>query len=180
MWEKLLAVGTMIVGAAVVAVGGAVLTKTRELSKKFDKSVMDLEKTSEDEIKKELVETAVENAAKRKVDSYVDRVGDVVMASSKQEISDAVRKAVATAKIDMIDQVSERVSAEAALIDMDELKKSARDKAEKKILDKFDGNLDDLLGKFNENLGNVQRIYNGIAETFNKNKSDKEFKFTVG
>ena len=62
-----------------------------------------------------------------------------------------------------------------------ELTESARDKAEEKILSKFDGNLEDLLAKFNDNLSNIQKIYGGIADAIAKGKEqDKGVKFTIG
>lgn len=180
MWNKIIAVGTMLTGVAVLVAAGLIGSKTNTISKKFDKSVSDLEKATENDITESLVETAVSNAAKKKVSNYVEHVGDTVLSDSKQQITDAVRKAVAAAKTEMIDQVSERISTEASLIDIDDLKRSARDRAEEKILSKFDGNLDDLLEKFNENLSNVQKIYNGIADAMSKKDSGKEIKFSLG
>ena len=67
------------------------------------------------------------------------------------------------------------------MIDMAEMKRSAREKAEAKILEKFDGNLEDLLAKFNENLSNIQKIYGGIADAISKGKEkDNGIKFTIG
>ena len=180
MWNKIIAVGTVFVGCTVTVVGGLMMHRTHELSKKFDKSVQDLEKTTENDISKTLIETAVNSAAKNKVNNYVDHIGDAVLADSKQQINDAVRKAVASAKSEILDQVSERISAEAELIDIEDLKKSIRSKAEARVISKFDGSLDDLLGKFNENLSNVQKIYNGISEAMGKKDSNKEIKFSLG
>ena len=179
MWEKVLAAGTMVVGLTVAVVGGIIVSKTNKLSNTFDRSVKDLEKTAENDIAEKLIGTAVENAARRKVNDYVDRVGDSVMADGKQKISDEVRKAVANAKQEIADKVTERIGAEAAMIDMDDLKKSARAKAEAKIVDKFDGNLDDLLEKFGDNLSNVKRIYSSIADAMSSQSKSKEIKFSL-
>lgn len=180
MYKNLVVAG-IIAGAVVISsIGGVIIHKVNKIGEKFNKSFKDLEKATEKDISEALVKKAVEEAADETVQTYIRRVGDTALADSKAEVRDAVRKAVQAAKAEINEQVSDRISAEAALIDMEELQKATRAKAEEKILSKFNGNLDDLLGKFNENLSNVQKIYDGIAEAMGKKDSGKEIKFSVG
>lgn len=180
MKEKLIQLGLMAGGTILAGIGGTLLFRVNELAKKFDVSVKELKDITTDKIKDSIVESAVRKAAEDQVSDCIVRVHNDVMGAARNKISDETRKAVMNAKEDIEKEVSERISKEAALIDMEDLRKSARDKAEEKILSKFNGNLDDLLGKFNENLSNVQRIYGGIADAISKtNKATKEIKFSL-
>lgn len=180
MVNKLIAAGLMLVGTVAATVGGTIIYKVSKLSKKFDTSVKNMESITVKDIDDRIVEQAIRKASEEKVDGVVRAVKSEVMAEAHIQLTNEVRKAVKDAQKEIQDSVSEKISTEASLIDMDSLRKSARDKAEAKILDKFDGNLEDLLQKFNENLSNVQKIYGGIADAIGKtNKSSKEIKFSL-
>lgn len=173
-----------LVGAGMTVLGAlgiADFFEHRETNKKIGMSMKELKNSSVKEIQRNVVESAVRSAAEDSVNEYVRRVNNEVMNDARQKISDETRKAVLNASDSIKKEVSERISTEASLIDMTDLKKSARDKAEEKILNKFDGNLEDLLAKFNDNLSNIQKIYGGIADAISKGKeNDKGVKFTIG
>lgn len=180
MLEKWIQIGMLFLGTAFVGVGGLALRKVNDISKRMNVGLKDLKNVTSDQIKDGLVETAVREAAQEQTARCVSKVQASVEAETRQIIADKARRAVQDAQKDIQEAVSERISTEVAMIDMDDLRRSARKKAEEKILSKFDGNLDDLLGKFNENLSNVQRIYGGIADAISKtNKKASEIKFSL-
>lgn len=181
MFEKVIV--KLMIGAAAIVCGavGYDIYEHRKIGKKLDMSCKELEKASVQEIQESLVEQAVKYAAQSSVYNYMERVHGDVMLDAKNKISEEARKAVKDAAETIRKEVGDRISNEAAMIDMASLKKSARDAAEAKILEKFDGNLEDLLAKFNDNLSNVQKIYGGIADAITKTKEkDNGIKFTIG
>ena len=163
------AVGTMVLGAV-----GIDIYQNRQIAKKVDMSVKDLKSATRADISECIIRTAVEDAANSAVGDYIREVKSEVISQARRSLDNEARKAVQEASAQVQKEVGDRIASEAALIDMTSLKKSARDKAEQKILDKFDGNLEDLLTKFNDNLSNVQKIYGGIADAISKtnNKSN--------
>ena len=173
---------------ALVGIGVTILTglglvdlfEHRETNKKIGMSLKELKDASKDCIKESLVDAAVESAAETAVNEQLTKLREGALASAKVQMYDEVRKAVTAASSQIKKEVSDRISTEASMIDMTALKKSAREKAEEKILNKFDGNLEDLLSKFNDNLGNIQKIYGGIADAISKGReSDKSFKISL-
>lgn len=177
-----------IIGIAIAAGATVVLTLTgvdiyehHQVAKKVDKSVNELEKSAIKDIQQGMIQRAVEDAAGRSVTEHLNRIKNEVFAEARVKLSEEVRAAVKEAGDVIRREVGEKISSEASMIDIGELKKSARDKAEQKILDKFDGNLEDLLAKFNDNLGNIQKIYGGIADAISKGQEqNKGLKFTIG
>ncbi len=180
MNKQFVQLGLMAGGTLVVGVVAAFWGKLDNLAKKLDTSVNGLKDVTTDKIKDTIIEKAVKEAADEQVTGIVMKVQNDVMTSAKEKLNDEVRRAVKEAQNEIQSTVSERISKEAELIDIEDLRKVVRKKAEDRIVNKFDGSLDDLLGKFNENLGNVQRIYGGIANAIGSaNKATKEIKFSL-
>jgi hypothetical protein len=180
MWNKVIMAAGAAMAAALAAALGIDIYEHHKVAKKVGISVGELGKATKEQIREELVERAVEDAAKTAVGDYVRRVHDEVMAEAREKIGQEVRQAVNASRAVIEKEVLDKVTEEAGKIDMAELRKSARDKAEAKILEKFDGNLEDLLEKFNDQLSNVQKIYGGIADAITKGKeSEKTIKFSI-
>lgn len=181
MWNKVMIAFGVAFGTALAAALGVDIYEHRQVSKKVGLSVKDLKEASVKEIQQGIVTQAVKAAAQESVDGYIRTVRNDVMAEARDKIGVEVKKAVEASEAVTQKEVLDKISLEASKIDMAELKRSARDKAEAKILEKFDGNLEDLLQKFNENLSNVQKIYGGIADAISKGQErDKSIKFSLG
>lgn len=180
MLNKVMGVVGLVLGVCGLSAIGMDIYEHHKMAKKVGMSVDELEKASKDNIKEALVEVAIKSAAEHGVEAHLNRVKNEVFSEARIKLSEEVRKAVKEASETIQKEVGEKISTEASLIDISALKKSARDKAEAKILEKFDGNLEDLLAKFNENLSNIQKIYGGIADAISKGKEDKGLKFTIG
>lgn len=168
MFEKFIVPAVVAVGTMVLGAIGIDIYQNKQIAKKVDMSVHDLKSAAANDIHEGIIRKAVEEAADSAVQDYIRDVKSEVVSQARRVLSDEARKAVREASDTIQKEVGDRVASEAALIDMAALKKSARDKAEQKILDKFDGNLEDLLSKFNDNLSNVQKIYGSIADAVTK------------
>lgn len=181
MWNKIIMGLGALMATALTAALGIDIYEHRQIAKKVGVSVKDLKEASVKEIQQGIVESAVKEAAEDKVGVYIHTVRDDIIGDARNSLDREARKAVSEAEDLIRKEVEDKISKEASKIDMNELKKSARDKAEAKILEKFDGNLEDLLEKFNDNLGNIQKIYGGIADAISKGQEqNKGLKFTIG
>lgn len=180
MWDKVIQVGVTAVCVIAGGIGLKVCSNQKKLADRFDASVKDLATISKDKIQEAVVERAVRSAAHEQLSRCMERIKADVESDAKSQLDLQARKAVLDAKNNIADSVSKKIAEEVAMIDIDDLKKSARARAEEKIVSKFDGSLDDILSKYNENLANVQRIYSGIADAIGKTKSaGKEIKFSL-
>lgn len=167
-------------GAAFLAGLGVDIYEHQKVAKKIGIAAGDLKEAAVKDIQQSIVEKAVTDAAEDRVSSYVRNVKNEVMDEARIKLGEEARKAVNDASEEIKKKVDDKIAEEVSKIDISELKKSARDKAEAKILEKFDGNLEDLLAKFNENLSNIQKIYGGIADAISKGKEDKGIKLSLG
>ena len=180
MLEKFIVPAIVAVGTMVTGIVGVDIYQNRQIAKKVDMSVKELKSATRQDINDGLIRKAVEEAANSAINDYIRDVKTEVISQARRSLDDEARRAVREASVQIQKEVSDRVSTEASLIDMSSLKKSAREKAEQKILDKFDGNLEDLLSKFNDNLSNVQKIYGGIADAITKtNAKNNSIKFSL-
>lgn len=183
VWEKVLLPIGIGVGTAVVTLAGVAVHKLDKLSKKFDKSVSELEDSTVKDIQQTVVQKAVENAASTQVKDYLRDVHSVVMANARTELQKEAKAAVSDAKTVIQDQVTSKVSEEAAKIDIAEMRKEVREKAEEKVLGKFDDNLQDIMDRFAGNLSATYKTYSNFAEMMsklNKNSDDGKARITIG
>ena len=168
--------------AALAALGIIDYNERRETNKKIGISMKELKDATYKDISASMLEKAVKEAADEQTATFMRAIRTDIMSDARQQLADETRKAVLNAKEAINKEVGERISTEASLIDMSELKRTVRSKAEEKVLTKFDGDLDEILNKANRNLTNIMDIYEGISNVVNKNNSNenKGLKFTIG
>ena len=169
--------GKLGIAIGVVGVGYAIYVsrKMNKICDKIDKSVDDLAKRTDVDIPEALIETAVLKAVDREVGTAVKNASDNAVRVVTGDIRSQVRTAVETKYDDIRVSVSDELAKRVASIDMVKFDKEVKEKAEQKILEKFDGNLDELLTKFNRELDNVTKIYKSISDTItNNNNREKE------
>ena len=166
--DKIVISAGVTLGSALVALGGVAVHKLHRLSKKFDRSVSELEDVTIKDIQKEMVRSAVENAAKATVDDYMKDVNRAVLADARAELRREANAAVSEAEKDIRERVTEELSEAASKIDIAEMKREVRAKAEAKVLSRFDDNLSDVVGKYSKSLGGIAEAYSTIANDIRK------------
>lgn len=158
--------GSGIIGIGIgllgLAYGAYQAMKIRKTCDRLDVVFDDVDRKTNIDIEETVVEKAVERAVSRKVDQAATEAIKAVRGDIHSEIEKRVRKEVDAQYKDISDEVSEKLSELVADIDVYALKEKVTKKAEEKIVKKFDGALDGLLGDFNRNLGTVSKIYNSI------------------
>lgn len=184
MYQKILAGGCIVFGTAIVTLGCIAVSKINKIGKKFDKGVTDIESITVKEIQDRVVEDAVRNAAEDKVGQYVYRAHKEVMDIARDEIRKEVTPAVKEAKDSIKDQVTTEITAQVANIDIDDMRKSVREKAEGQVLSKFKGDMNDILEKYSGNLQQINQIYSSVANALGKgvngNDSSQKLTFSLG
>lgn len=172
----------ILVGLAGLAYGAWQSKKTMDVSKKLDISLSDLEKSTPVDVKQSVVDEAIRRAVDREVKGAVAETSALIRNDIRGEIEKSVRKEVDGSLKTIKEEVAETISDQVANIDEYALKETVTKQAEKKILQKFDGSLDGLLGDFNHQLNNVNKIYSSIADTLKGNRSDssKDLTFRIG
>ena len=168
-------------GAVAVTAGAAYLgRKLSKLTKKVGMSIEDLAKAESKDIHQEIIERSVEKAAKQEVRRYAQDGANDALRTVKLEVQSQVKAAVNEAFDQLKASVEAEITAQVAAIDHQALKRDVTEQAKKKIIEKFDGNLDDILRDFSDNLSRVKKIYSSISETLSERGSGKEISFKVG
>lgn len=172
----------IIIGFAGLAYGAWQSKKTLDVSKKLDISLTELEKNTPVDVKQSVVDEAIRRAVDREVKAAVAESSAIVKNDIHAEIEKGVRKEVDASLKTIKEEVAETISDQVANIDEYALKETVTRQAKEKILKKFDGSLDGILGDFSHQLNNVNRIYSSIADTLkgNQGSSGKEMTFRIG
>ena len=178
--KVLVTLGGAFVAAVAVALGVDIYGH-HKVAKKVGLSVDQMAKATTGEISSAMLEKAVQKAADEMTGSYLRSIKNDIIDDARSKLAEEARKAVKESSAIVEAEVRDKICDEASKINMDELKKSVRDKAEARVLDKFNGNLDDLLGKYNDSLSNIQKIYGGIADAIAKtNNNSNALRLSIG
>ena len=152
--------------------------KAGETAKKLDMSIEDLSNKTPVDIQQSIVDRATERAIEREVRIAVNETAKAVRSDAQDEIKREVSKAVNAVYDDLSKDVADRISDDVANIDEYALKEKVTKEAEKKMLKKFDGELDGLLGLFQHNLRTVGKIHDNIESALTGRKDDDESGFS--
>lgn len=139
--------------------------KVNTVCEKLNSSIDEMAEDIEIDIPEAMVESAVKKSVDREVRRAISMATEKIVKNIKLDIHDQIKTAVDTSYSDLKDKVSIEISKQVANIDIKEIKDSIRTKAEEKILERFDGDLDDLLEKHNRELDRVNKIYKSIADS---------------
>ena len=171
--DLIFGIGGFAVG--LIGIGYALGSRKRmkDICSRLDTTIDNISKDNNVDIPKSIVDQAVNRAVNRDVDWAVTRATDDVIKSVKSDIHREVDSAVRAKYSDIEKSVSEEVSQRISNIDMKKMTDTVMNKAEQKIVDKFDDSLDELLEKFNHNLDNISKIYSSMVDTMRKS-NDKE------
>ena len=171
MTEKMISGVIAVAAVAVVGAAGYVGRKLTKLTKKIGMSMDELTDATKQDIQDSLIEGAVQKAANHEVSRYAREAASEALRSVRGEVKVQVKKTVEDTFTDLEKAVKDEVTAQVAAIDHKALQKDVTEEAKKKILEKFDGNLDDLLKDFSDNLDRVKKIYTSISDTLSERKS---------
>lgn len=152
------------------------MKKTFKLVSKAAESVADMTVV---DIRNDIVDMAVNNAANREVGRVVNRAVRLVEDDMTRQTQKYVRDAVKESYGKLSKTVSDAIAKEAAKIDGSQIMEDATEKAKEMLLQRFDGKLDGLMSDYQRNLDNVGKIYQSIASSM-ADKAGKDVTFKLG
>lgn len=176
-------VGIFGVAVGLVGVGYALGTRSKmaKISDNLERSIDELASKTPVDIPNDMIQRAVEKAVAVEVKQAVSKATDVVSVEIKRDIRKQVSDAVESEYSNIKDSVLEELVAEAAKIDAKRVRADVEKAAKDHVLEKFDGNLDDILANFNDQLKNTSKIYTSIADAMTGYKSNnKETVLRIG
>ena len=183
MKEKIdILIGLGGVAVGLVGIGYAIGSrkKLNDICEKLDAKIGNISDNIDVKVEEAVVEEAVNRAVERRVTREVDREVKRIADNTRRTIDSEVRSAVKAVYPDIRKSVTEKVTIEVAKINMKDLSDAVREDAREKVVEKFDGQLDDLLEKFNTDLDNVSKIYTSIARKISGSDGSKDLKISLG
>ena len=177
-----MAIGTVTVAVASAVTSVVTMVKDRKLKRALAKGINKIDELTEDQITDVVIEKAVARSADRKVDRYMADTEDAVLRTARKDLEIQARNAVVNAANEIRESTSTEIARQVALLDIEQLKKRVCDQAEKHVVAKFDHCLDESLKKFQDQLDNTRKIYDGLARAMAEKDGKDDgtgFKFVV-
>ena len=142
--------------------------KIDEIAERIDKTVDDISKgieVSVDEpIVKEAVQKAVDREVKEQVKTACNTAVELVNHDIRAKVDDAVKEKQETLEEDVEKEIKKQIGE----IDITKAKNKIIKEASDKAADKFDSELNDILGHYKGTLSNVSKIYQSISDSIAK------------
>lgn len=151
------------------------LHKINKITSKFDMTLNDLADKTEIEIKQEIVERAMEDAADQEARKAARIAVDTVRNDIHREIQKEVSKSVDDSFKSIEGDVKKEIQKQVGSINIERLRRDVVDEAKKDAIEKFNSDMEDILNKYNENLGKISSIYGSIANSMAGKQNNANF-----
>ena len=174
-------VGTAITMAATaLVVSVANFVDSRRTRKKIEESLSRVETMTEDQIAETVIRRAVEKAADKKMDHFMQDTEEAVLRTASRNLDIQAKKAVDSYADDIREKAASKITEQVEHLDIEDLKRRVCNQAERHVMDKLDGVLDSSTRKFEAQLDSTRKVYDGIAKAMaDKERGDDGFRFVV-
>ena len=171
------AIGVALVGAASAA-GLCIANQV-----KFRKDIKKMEKSMADNIDVNIPESMVDEAVKIAVDRatsiYAGRAVNEMVSKLKSDIEREANSAVKKQFNVVKDSVKSTLESKIGDIDISEIRDEIVEEAKETVADKFKKDLDGILDDYKDNLRNVSKIYQSIADSMGTKKESSGIRITT-
>lgn len=154
--------------------------ETRRMARVFNEGVDKVRNLTSVDVSHTIVEEAVKKAADketaRAVNQIINRSRDMMQLEISQKVQTAVHEQYGA----LGKAVKEALTKKASEIDIFQLREEVIEKAKEQIAEQFEGKLDSLLDDYNQNLANVGKIYQSIANSMGAEKTKAGVTLNVG
>lgn len=150
--------------------------KLNDATEKIGMTMDEVSKKAPVDIQQSVIDRAIDLAVNREVKRAVEEAVKAVRGDLDVDISKQVRKEVESNLKEIKDRVSDSISDQVANIDEYALKETVVKQAEQKILRKFDGALDGILGDYKRQLQNVTKVWDSVSDALNRNRNSNDEK----
>ena len=163
-------IGVTGITLSIIAIGYSIYqsVKINHMAKLVGTKVTNISNSIEVDVPESIVSEAVDLAVEREVTRSVRSISFDIRNSMASDIKKKVSTTVSDAYNSIKDSVSSETRRQVAKIDISDLRTEIKDEAKEKVLSKFDDDLKTILDDYNQNLSNVSKIYNSIAENMAK------------
>ena len=168
-----------LAGAAFVAAASAVVTtvntiRTNKVIRKLNSTIGKVEEATDEKITDAVVEKAINRAADKCVDKHMKDTENEVIKVADKNLDIQAKNAVNACAKDLRKQAAEKISQQASELDIEDLKREIRNQAERHVLDKLDGVLDDSAKKFQDQLDSTNKLLGRILKAECEKEREKE------
>lgn len=156
----------------VIAIGyaGFVHYKMHKINNIIEETIDEVTDTIHVDIAPTIIKEATDRAIDREVNQAIRTVSYEVTQKIRKDMQMEVRLAVSETYSNTRKSVSDEVAKQVSKLDINLLQADVKKKATQLVMDKFQADLDSLLQDFNDNLKNVSKIYESIAESMSNKK----------
>ena len=170
----------VLVGLVGVGYGLYVTNKMNKLAKKIDTTIDELSSDINVEVNDGLVQRSLDRAVEREVSNTVKHAAASVTHEIRDNIRKEVKEKVQSAYSNIKSDVTKEVERQVGNIDITDIRKEIVEKGKQAAVDKLNGSLDEICDKFNNDLHNVSKIYESIANRMTGNtRNEKEMVFKI-
>lgn len=177
--------GLLVGGASALTLSAAGLIyslfKVNGVAKKLDKSMSDISEKTEVEIREDIIEAAVRNAAEAEAERRVKEAASKAIKDISDDMSKQIGDAVNLEYGDLHEKVKARIEEKVNRLGaveirsikrqiVDEAKRDAKeefsdalDEVKENAKEKFENDLNDILERYNNQIKDVSRIYGSVA-----------------
>ena len=165
------------IGVPVISAGASIGTAVWK-QKKLNEAMEMLEGKVEINVDDNYVKHVIDQTIKNNVNKKIDEACTTAVYKVKSDIYTEVQKSVKAQYADLKASVKKEMERQVGKIDIDDIRKEVIEEAKEKAAEKFDNDLEKVLEKYNENLDNVNKIYENIAKTL-ANANEKKSATTL-
>ena len=170
----------VLVGLVGVGYGLYVTNKMNKLAGKIGKTIDELSKDIKVEVNDGLVQQSLDRAVEREVGTTVKHAAASITLEIRDDIRKEVKSKVESAYSNIKTDVTKEVERQVGNIDISDIRKEIVEKGKQAAVEKLNGSLDDICDKFNNDLHNVSKIYESIANRMTGNtRNEKEMVFKI-
>lgn len=173
--------GLTVTTAASTVASVVALVQNSKLKSKIHKSLGRVEEMSEDKISRELIEKAVTKAANEKFDSWMEDVKDSILRESRRALEQSAKTAVNSEAERMREKVASTINLQVEDLSIEDLKKRVCKRAEDRVIEQLDINLDNYTRRMEKQMDSFQKSYEKMLKAMDEHRryNDNIIRFSL-
>lgn len=153
----------------------------KNIQEKLRETTYNLSKDIDIDVPKHVVDDAIRISVDKEVQKAIDMAVSHIRMDIGRQVSEEVSKVVSIESENITKRVTDKITDEVSKISSNGLAAVVRKEATERVISKFDGELDDILERYTNNLDNISKVYSSISKRFGDDakSSGKDFKISV-
>lgn len=172
--------GMFLFGLLALGYSAYITRKMDRVCSKLDTSVDEISESVNVDLSEVIVKDALDQAMDKAAYKAVKNAAATAVKQIHNDIFKEVKIAVNNAYTDLKEDIAIEMHRQVSNIDISSIKQTVIEKASKRVAEKFESDLEDILEKYNKDLNNVSKIYSSIAKSVFNCNVGKEMAFRIG